>query len=140
MHVAQLIQKPSKSCILDLSKNSRDRNRYKIFQCNDLHGYFISYIEIRLANQKKYTNKIKDSKWINTKVINPKDTDEDHLTEFIQLYQTLCAGISTSQDGIMKSSKWKLISIQKCHVLSELSSGHLIYSRDLQNGLGELFT
>lgn len=140
MHVAQLIQKPSKSYILDLSKNSRDRNRYKIFQCNDLQGYFINYIEVRLANQKIYTNKIKVSKWIITIVKNPKDTDEAHLTEFIQPDQTVCTGISTSQDGMMKSSKWKLISIQKCHVLSELSSGHLIYSRDLQNGLGELFT
>jgi len=140
VHVAQLIHKPSKSCILDLSKNSIDRNRYKLFQCNDLHEYFISYIGIRLANQKRYTNKTKDSKWIITKVKNPKDNDEDHLTRFIQLYQTACAGISTRLDCMMKSCKWNLISIQKCQILSELSFGHLIYSRDLQNVLDVLCT
>ena len=80
------------------------------------------------------------SKWIITKVKNPKDTDEDHLTEFIQLDQTICAGSSTRLDGKMKSCKWNLISIQRCHVLSELSSGHLIYSRELQNGLGVFYT
>ena len=71
---------------------------------------------------------------------NPKDTDEDHLTEFIQLDQTICAGSSTRLDGKMKSCKWNLIHIQRCHVLSELSFGHLIYSPDLQNGSGVLCT
>jgi len=140
VHVAQLIKNHSKSYILDISKNSRDNNRYKIFQCNDLHGYFISYIEIRLANQKRYTNKTKALKWIITKVKNPKDTDEDHLTEFIQLDHTVYAGISTRLDGKMKSFKWNLIRIRRCHILSELSFGHLIYSPDLQNGSGVLCT
>ena len=140
MHVAQLIKNHSKSYILDISKNSRDNNQYKIFQCNDLHGFFINYIEIRIANQKRYTNKTKASKWIITKVKNPKDTDEDHLTEFIQPDHTVYAGISTRLDGKMKSCKWNLISIRRCQVLSELSFGHLIFLSDLQNGLDGLFT
>jgi len=133
-------QRPSQFYYFNFYELPIETNRYSIFQCNDLNGYYEQHIEIRLELQKKISVFNKPLKWFIRKFKNPKDTDKDYSVDnrCADSITSFCFSHRLMHDLI--SNKSDLICIQRCIMLSRISFGYLLFSSGLQNGLYELFT
>ena len=133
-------QIPTKSYYFTLYKLPIEMNRFSIFQCNDIKGYFDQHIKIKLVFQNILSDNNKPLKWIITKFQNPKDTDKDHFVDIRRADSIMISCLSHRLMYNLISNKWDLILFQQCIKLSKRSFGFFILSSDLQTGSYALST